>query len=168
MRARDIDQAIREALALTVVARAARALLDGEPRPSAASVGAELGAPPQITAETAELLVAAGLLASALDDDEPTYLPARDVDKVRVADVLAVLRHRSHPPDGPPPVEVQIDAGVRDVLDGLARAERRDDHNLTVRELAERTAPPKDLVPAEGNAPIPRGEEPRPEKGRDT
>lgn len=160
LRARDINQAMKEALALTIMARAARAFVDGAERPSAATVAAELGAPPQTTSEIVDALVDAGLLATTAGEEQPTFLPAKDVDAVRVNDVLATLRHHTQCPPMPTrSTAVMIDASVRDVLDGLAEATRAAGHNITLRALAVRIRPPEEAVPAERVAEEPPAQE---------
>jgi membrane protein len=136
LRARDVDQSLEEAVALGLIAAASRAYLGQARRPSVATLSESFGAPPQTIASVAQSMVAGGLLAtSSSDDGDATYLPARDIDRTRVSDVLAILRHRTHPIDAPPTIEIEVPSPIKRVLRQMGESAAMADANVTVREL---------------------------------
>jgi membrane protein len=139
MRAREVDQAMQESVAVLLTARAARAYLAHAARPSSTALADELAAPPQTVEEIADALIAGGVLAASSDGDgERTFLPARDVDGIRISDLLAVMRHRTHPRSDSPDIELRIEPGIARALDELGKAAAHAQANLTARELAAR------------------------------
>ena len=140
--AREIDQALEEALGLMIVARATCAFLGlGEgARPSLASLAAEIGAPAQTIERVAQALAAGGALAVTDGDGEPTFLPGKDIDALRVSDLLTLLRHRTRRPQRGHSLELAISPAVAGILSDLGRAERDAGDNVTARELAARVA----------------------------
>lgn len=136
LRARDVDQALEEAVALGLIAAASRAYLGQARRPSVETLSGSFGAPPQTISSVAHSMVAGGLLAtSSSEDGEVTYLPARDIDRTRVSDVLAVLRHRTHPIDAPPAIEIEVPPSIKRVLRQMGESAAMAEANVTVREL---------------------------------
>ncbi|MBK6848392.1 MAG: YihY family inner membrane protein [Proteobacteria bacterium] len=88
-----LNQAVREALALRLLADTASAFQRGAPAPTAAELAARAGAPPTLAQPALDLLLKAGLLAASAEGDEPRYLPARAPDTTTVAQVFELLRH---------------------------------------------------------------------------
>jgi membrane protein len=138
LRAKEVDEALEESIGLVLMARAVRGFLGWAPRPSATALASELGVPAQKLDEIADALIAGGVLVAPDVDGERTFLPGRDVDTVRVGDLLAILRHRTHPLDRPPPIELEVPAAISETVHDLERAETTADANVTVRELAAR------------------------------
>lgn len=89
---RTLSQAVREALALRLLADAARAFLRGTPAPSAAILSEGAGTPLPLTQALLDLLLGHGLLAASAEGDDLRYLPARAPETITVAQVLELLR----------------------------------------------------------------------------
>jgi membrane protein len=137
-RAREVDQALEESFAIALMARATRAFLNGGTHPSLAERASELAAPSEKLDEIAGALIDGGVLVGAGHGNERRFSPGRDVDGIRISDVLAILRHRTHPLENPPPIERQLTPAVARILDELSEATKKAAANLTARELAAR------------------------------
>jgi membrane protein len=136
LQTRQADQALKEMLAVAAAARVARAFLRGEPRPSAVSMAEEFEVPPLAMDEILEILTREGLVARTVCGTEVGYLPARDLDVVRVRDVQNALRHHTGNEDVERAVERQLGEGLRRVLVALEEEVTTSAHNLTLRALA--------------------------------
>ena len=60
----------------------------------------------------------------------------RDLDGVRVSDILQACRHRTHTPEDSPPLERELIAPTGPIVDALDDEIAHSDHNLSVRHLA--------------------------------
>ena len=142
LRAREVDQALEEALGIAVMARATRSIVDQSPRPSVATLAADLGAPPQVITKIVQALSAGGFLVAVKSKREDTFIAAKDIDAVRVRDVLAALRHRTHRVDSTPEIEREVDPAVTGLLQELdTAAGEAAPSGLTLRELAASSPP---------------------------
>jgi membrane protein len=163
MRATRADQALRETLAVLVVARVARAFLTGVPWRSQAELADLVELSPLTIEQTLGALVRGGVLARTASGPDATYLPARDLDALRVEDVRAALRR-----DGEAdPLRGELDRHLDPELLRLLQASDREAHeserNVTVRTLASMLGPP----PAAARAPAaPRPRAPVPDTTR--
>jgi membrane protein len=156
LRARHVDQEVREQLAVVLAAAVSRSFLDGRVPPTSASLASALDVPPPVVDQVLEALVRAHLLARVAEDAERRYAPARDPDGVRLFDVEEAVRHD-------PSVEAQsvrdaLGRTMGDDLSALLRARHEeaahDGGGLTLRELAERCPAALDGV-TKGRPPSP-------------
>jgi membrane protein len=165
LRARHVDQELREHLAVVLAAAASRSFIEGHAPPTSRSLATALEVPPPAVDQVLEALVQAKLLVRVGGGDEARYAPARDLDGVRLAEVEEAVRHD-------PSAEAQ---GLRDALERTIGADlttllrarddetARDSGRLTLRELAPRCPPaidgvtmtrrPSPPAPADGKAP---------------
>jgi membrane protein len=143
LRARQVDEAFKEKLAVAVMGRVARAFLDAAPRPSTEQLVCELQAPPQTIDEVAGRLIDHGLLVASGRGPERTFVPGRDLDSVRIHELVRVLRH-CHPPDQHPGEELAGPPAINGLMQALDDVVARSEANLTLRQLAE-------LVPADAD-----------------
>jgi membrane protein len=148
LRATRADQSLRETLAVLVAARVAHAFVAGVPWRGRAGT-ADLVEVPALTVEqTLDALVRGGVLARAAGPGEAVYLPARDVDALRVEDVRAALRKDADAAALRAELERRVDPGLLRVLRAAEEPARDSGWNLTLRELAA-------LVGGDGADPAP-------------
>jgi membrane protein len=145
LQARRADQALKETLAVALAARVARDFLAGAPRRTHEQLAELLEVPPPTVEEILEALVRAGLLAKAVSGREIGYVPGRDLDGIRVADLRDALRRDPAADPIRAAVARQIGPGVRRVVDAVEAEGRESRANVTLRELA--------ALPARGDAP---------------
>lgn len=158
LRARQVDEAFKEKLAVAVMGRVARAFLDAAPRPSTEQLVCELQAPPQTIDEVAGRLIDQGLLVATGKGPERTYVPGRDLDTVRIHELVNVLRH-CHPPDRNPGEELAGPPAINGLMQALDDVVARSEANLTLRQLAELVPPPEETQSAGATRePQPMGE----------
>jgi membrane protein len=165
LRARHVDQELKEHLAVVVAAAVSRSFIDGHPPPTAAALAEALEVPPPAVEEVLDALVSAGLLVRVAESGELRYDPARDVDAVRVVDVEEAVRHDPSPEADAVRSALERTAGP--ALSSLLRSRRHEafteSGRLTLRELARQcpreidgvtaaSRPSKD-APADGKKP---------------
>lgn len=151
LRARNADQALREEVAVAVVALVIRDFLAVAPRRDHVALAGALAVPPLVVDPILADLVQAGVLARSVAGDQVGYVPGRDIDECRVDDVRAAVRREAAADDVRACLERSMGPRLRAVLHGLEEAARSSPHNLTLRELAGRA---RELPAAE-----PRGTE---------
>jgi membrane protein len=135
-RAARVDPSLRETVAVAVAALVARSFVGGGPRPSAHALAERLDVPAPVVQEILDAMVRAGLIARTAPDGEPWYVPARDVDAIRVVDVEDALRRDALADPLREAVERRAGPELRQLL-AQARDEWRGSRwNLTLRELA--------------------------------
>ncbi len=137
-----LSNRMRERLALMVMSLIGEHHLTGAPPWSLAALTQRLRVPMYAVQTVIDALRQGGLLAES-SDDPPTYLPARDLEGVRVKTLLDIVRAAGEDgflspatlptPDGVESVLRQIDAGAEHALDGL-----------TLRALARAESAPPD------------------------
>jgi membrane protein len=135
-RARRADQALRETLAVVIAAHVARDFLSGGPWRGHVALADLVGAPRLSIEETLDALVRAGLLARTTSGPEIAYLPARDLDTIRVDDLRDALRREAQADGIRADVERHIGPGLRHVLHAAEEERRASPQNITLRELA--------------------------------
>ena len=86
------DAAQKEAVCLSATLRIATAFCHGQTPPSLGALSAELDAPEALLRELLSQAVAAGLLVTAGEPTDPTYVLARAPELISVKDVLDALR----------------------------------------------------------------------------
>jgi membrane protein len=135
-RAHRVDQALRETLAVVVAAQVARDFLSGTARRSPVALAELVEAPPFTIEETLDALVRAGLLARVGAGREAGYLPARDLDTIRVDDLRNALRRDPQSEELRTDVERRIEPEIQRVLHAAEAESRSSPLNVTLRELA--------------------------------
>jgi membrane protein len=138
VRARHIDQELRENLAIVVAAAVSRSFIDGHPAPTSEALADALEVPPPAVDEVLDALVRGGVLIRIVEGGQHRYDPARDVDAVRLVDVEDALRHDAS--DEAASVRGALGRTIGPALDELLRARRDaavgESGKLTLRELA--------------------------------
>jgi membrane protein len=165
-RARHADQALKETLAILVVAHVARGFLTGGPWRDHEALADRLGVSPLTMDDTLEALVRGEILARTVRGREVSYVPARDLDAIRVADVRDALRRDARAEAIWSEVEERIDPGLRGILDAAEEERRSSRYNVTVRQLAgmldRRDAPPRTAAATHPASPPPETPDARP------
>jgi len=135
-RAGRADQALREVLAVVAAGNVARDFLSGGPPRTSAALAEALKVPALMIEEVLQALVRAGILAQTAAGQEVHYLPARDLDTIRVVDVRDALRRDARAGGLRAEVEGRVEPGLLRVLHAAEEESRRSPQNVTLRELA--------------------------------
>jgi membrane protein len=147
--ARHADQAFRESLAIAVAAQAARDFVDGCVRCTSAALADVLEVPTPVLDDVLEALIRAEVLARAVSEGAVAYLPARDIDSLRLEDVRDAVRRDPSSATLRHTIDQQLGERLRRLLDDLERQRRNAPENLTLRELARLVQPrPRTDAPA--------------------
>jgi membrane protein len=141
LRARHVDQELRETLAIAVATDVAKRFLQGCPPRTQTALAEALEVPPPAVEEVVNALVQASIIVRAVCGHEIGYMPARELDALRVADVREAVRRDPAADDLKVVLESRLDPALRDLLKISQVAARKGPNDLTLRELAERTAP---------------------------
>ena len=136
VRARHVDQELRETLAVAIAAEVTKRFLEGCPPRTQASLAESLEVPPPTVEDVLNLLVRSGVLIRAVCGHDIGYLPARDVDDLRVADVRAAVRRDPDADELKAALDSRVSPGLRDLLKATEANARRGPGNLTLRALA--------------------------------
>jgi membrane protein len=167
VRARHVDQELREALAVVVAAAVSRSFIDGHTAPTSVALAEALEVPPPAVEQVLEKLVRAGLLVRLSEGGEVRYDPARDVDAVRMIDLEEAMRH--DPSAEAEAFRSTLERTIGPELGRTLRARHEEGWNeagmVTLRELARRCPPRVDGVTAASQRPG-RGAAPGPEARR--
>jgi membrane protein len=155
VRARHVDQELKEHLAVVVAAAVSRAFIDGHPPPTSEALAEALEVPPPAVEEVLDALVRAGLLVRVPERGQVRYDPARDVDGLRMIDVEEAMRR--DPSDEAQAVRSTLQRTAGPALGRVLRARHDEGFNdagqLTLRELAKQC--PIDGVTAATEPPAP-------------
>ena len=135
-RTRRADQALRETLAVVAAAHVARDFLSAGPPRSPAALAELLQLPTLMVEEILEALARAGLLAQTAAGREVRYLPARDLDTIRVSDVRDALRRDPRAEELRAELGRHVEPGLLRVLSAAEEEDLRSPHNVTLRELS--------------------------------
>ena len=135
-RARRADQALRETLAVVAAAHVARDFLFGRPPRTAAAVAELLQVPALTMEDILQALARSGVLAQTVSGREVRYLPARDLDTIRVGDLRDALRRDVRADELRAEVERRVEPGLLRVLQAAEEETHRSPQNATLRELA--------------------------------
>jgi len=134
-RSRHHDHAFKELLALRAMARVAAAFLEGRVPYSVQALADSLGVPARSVDEVLARLRDHEIVAIADEDTDPTVLPARDLERItmkQIVDALKGTRGRVEIP-ATDPVDALVDA-----LFATFEEDREHSHsNRTLRDLAE-------------------------------
>jgi membrane protein len=141
-----LSNRMRERLALSIAGLVAGNFVEGRPPWTPEKLTQALGIPMHAVDVVLEALAGSGLLVQT-GDDPPAYVPARDLDHLSLADLLAAVRRAGEDeflnPDALPvtaPVAA-IEARIDGALAGAVGS-------ATVRDLAAANAPAADLPDA--------------------
>jgi membrane protein len=121
----------RELLAVRALSSICSAFAANRGPTAVAEVAAECNVPPGVMQDILAPLVSRGLLARTDNGVEQGFLPARQLDDVRVDAVLDALRGDRHPPQS-------AAREVAAVIDSLRSELASSPQNLTLRELTDR------------------------------
>jgi membrane protein len=130
------DQALKETLAVAVVAQIVRDFLAGSRKRTAAELADILEIPPLVVEDILESLVRAGLLVRAVAATEVGYVPGRDVDEIRAGDLRDALRRDPDADDVRAGVTRRLGPELQRLMGALENERRESPYNLTLRELA--------------------------------
>lgn len=133
-----VDQAYRESLAPRLAGRVAAHFLAGEEPPSVDDLAAETGLAPRLLGEVLDQLVEQRILAATGEEQEETFLPARDPATIRLSDVLSAMRRI--PDCQAPPEHSELDQRSSQALAALQLEQSASQHNLSLEELASEGA----------------------------
>lgn len=153
MRARHVDQALTETLAVAVAGQVARRFIDGGRPITEAAIAGALEVPPPTVERVVDRLVTAAIVLRVIADREVGYSPARDLDQVRLADLRRAMRCDPAATEIRRVVEGRLEPGLRELLEQETAAQERA-VNPTLREIADLVAPPQSDGSAERHAPL--------------
>jgi membrane protein len=135
-RAKRVDQALKETLAVVLAAYIARDFLAGGPRRGPAALANLVEVSPLTVEEILDALVRAGVLARTVGARDVTYVPARDLDAVRLKDLRDALRREQRADDVRADVESHFGPELRQILLDVEEESTASPRNLTLRQLA--------------------------------
>lgn len=127
LRGGQISQASAELVTLATLRHIAEAFHDGAPAWSEEQLARRMGVPLRAIRDTLEKLTAAGFIVSS-DRPVPSYLPARELDQIPLAEVLIALRRHGNPchlveePEAQEMLET-VDQALRERLSGVTLKE---------------------------------------------
>jgi membrane protein len=132
--------AAREALGLAIAVQCARAFRDGAPPWTAEALSETLDVPLRTVRSVLDQLCAAGLVAPCGGDFEGAVQPARSLERIRVADLLAALRGSRETALAAP----EVARAVAEVLAEVDRAAAAAAEGRSLRDLVEALGPSVD------------------------
>ncbi|MFT3914217.1 MAG: YihY/virulence factor BrkB family protein [Anaeromyxobacteraceae bacterium] len=135
------DPALRETLALVLVARVTADFLAGAPRRGAAALAADAEVSPAVAEDVLEALVRAGVLARTVSGVDLAWVPGRDPGTLRVSDVADALRRDPGAAGARASFERRLPPGLRALAAALEGERRASPNDLTLRELAALAGP---------------------------
>ena len=136
LRARKVDQQLRETLAVAVATLATARFLAAQPPPTQSDLVAHLQAPAPTLDEVLEALVKGGVLVKAVTGEELGYVPGRDVDVLRLSDIKDALRIEAGSEELKRDVRQHLDRGLVALLDRIENDACASATNITLRKLA--------------------------------
>jgi membrane protein len=152
VRARHVDQELREALAVAVAAAVVEPFVEGRPAATATTLANALEEPAPAVEHVLDALVREGVLVRVAQHGEPGYAPARDIDGVHLFEVEEAVRRD---PDARP-LKSSLEQSVGPVLGAVLRARREpaasETGALTLRQLAAQYAVRFAAAPVEQEA----------------
>jgi membrane protein len=137
-RAAGISYAAREAVALRAMISIALAFFrDGRPL-GVSEIAAHLKVPSRLVRDVVQALVATGLCVEVIRDDANGYQPARDLEAITPAQVVAALRSQGEPVEmNSEGLEASI---VKELIEGSGEIQRAGLGSANLREIAARVA----------------------------
>jgi membrane protein len=143
MRARGADERFCEALAVNVMVRIGRSFLSGEPRWTREALATHFDVSDQLVDKALAALERGGLVVKAEPAQQPQWVLGRDPDTIRVKDIIDAMGHQPLTADVCVSLHDALDPRLGEILAGLERDVAASPHNLGLRELVARSAPPE-------------------------
>jgi membrane protein len=137
LRARHVDQDLRETLSVAAATLAVARFLAGKPPLTRTELVSQLQAPEPSVEEVLDALVKGAVLVRAVAGEELGYVPGRDVDALRLEDVLNAVRVDPGAGELKEGVRAHLDRGLVELLDRIEHDACRSANNITLRKLAE-------------------------------
>jgi membrane protein len=141
LRSSHLDQELRELLGVALVAHVVRDFLAGARRRDVAALASAVDAPELAVQEILDALVRGGALVRTDAREDPGYVPARDVDTMRVTDVVDALRRDAGSEELRADVERHLVPELRAFVSALQEGVRSMPQNVTLRKLASLVEP---------------------------
>jgi membrane protein len=138
VRARHVDQELREALAVVVAAAIGERFAEGRPPATSTVLAAALRMPAPVVEHVLDALVQARVLTRVVLPGEPGYDPGRDLDAVKLVDVENAVRLDPAASALKGALEQVVGPELRAVLRARHEVAAEDSGRLTLRELASR------------------------------
>jgi membrane protein len=135
-RSRYHDQSFKRVLGVRAVVRVARAFLAGRRPYGSEELAAELGVPERSLLEVLARMQKQNIVVALEEGFDSGVLPARDLETIRLKDVLDALEERSATVDFAPlgPIDRELDS----LLGRYEEDQRSSPNNPTLRELGEK------------------------------
>jgi len=140
VRGEPASPAAREALGLAIAVQCARAFRDGSPPWTADALSETLDVPLRTVRSVLDQLIGAGLLSHAGTEPGGPVQPARSLERIRVADLLAALRGSRDTGLAAP----EVARAVAEVLADVDRAAATAAEGRNLRDLVETLDPEVD------------------------
>jgi membrane protein len=153
VRARNVDQELREALAVALAAAVSERFVEGRPPATSTALSSALEVPAPVVDQVLEALVRAGVLVRVSQRGEPGYDPGRDLDSVRLVDVEDAVRQDPSASSLKSLLERAVGPALGAVLRSRHDLAAADSGNLTLRQLASQCAVQLDPAPGDGIPP---------------
>jgi membrane protein len=139
VRGADAAHSTRLFVAVRALAVITAAFLEGSPPPSLNQLRRKLSLPGPLIAEVLDQLVGRRFVIRTAEGAAAAYVPARDIDKVTLSDVMDALELETV--YNVAPLESRLDIGVQALLAQMSHARSSSGANLTLRELAALAEP---------------------------
>jgi membrane protein len=136
LRARHVDQELRETLAIAVATLATARFLAAQPPATQSDLVRDLQSPAPTIEEVVEALVKGGILVRAVAGEALGLVPARDVDSLRLSDVKAAMRVDAGADELKRDLRAQLDRRLLELLDHIEHETTAAPTNITLRKLA--------------------------------
>jgi len=146
VRGEPASPAAREALGLAIAVQCARAFRDGAPPWTADALSEVLEVPLRTVRSVLDELARAGILSPCGEGQAGAFQPARPLERIRVADLLAALRGSREPALALP----EVARAVADALSEVDRAAATAAEGRNLRDLVDALRP---VVDRPGSAP---------------
>ena len=135
--ARNVDQELRETLSIALSADIARGYLDGYPPRTQVQLVESFQLPAPTVESVLDALVKAGILIRALRGPELGYVPARDLDAIRLSDIRSAMRHDPAADEIKASVEQHLPDRLLALLHDIEIAMHQSTDNVSLRVLAK-------------------------------
>jgi membrane protein len=136
VRARHMDQELRETLAVVAATVVARRFLEGRPPATSSELAATLDLPLPAIEPVLEALVRARVLVRVVQHGDLGYDPGRDLDTVRMVDVENAVRYDPEAEPLKETLEHTIGPELSELLNARRELGVADTGSLTLRQLA--------------------------------
>jgi DNA-binding IscR family transcriptional regulator len=156
LRARHVDQELRETLAIGIATLTAARYLAAQPPITQSELVRQLQAPAPTIEEVLAALVKGNILVRAVAGEELGHVPGRDVDSLRLSDIKDAVRTDAGADELKQGVRNQLDPRLVELMEQTEHEAIGSARNITLRKLAslagvaaEPPLPPGATEPAE-------------------